>query len=206
MPRPIVLIGAGGHASSVVEALGKQAEVLGYVDFKPFDSPLQWLGDDDSYIRAHRPGEHSLIVTMVAGRACSLEARKRLIDRYKGYTFASVTSGDAYIGSNVKIGEGSVVMRRAVVNVNTSLGEHCVVNTGAIVEHDCRIGSNVFIGPGAVICGGVEIGDNVYIGANATIRPGVTVCGNTTIGLASAVVRNITEPGVYAGNPSRKIK
>jgi acetyltransferase-like isoleucine patch superfamily enzyme len=48
------------------------------------------------------------------------------------------------------------------------------------------------------------VGDNVSIGSNATILP-VDICNNVVIGAGSVVTKNIIEPGIYAGNPAKKI-
>jgi len=49
------------------------------------------------------------------------------------------------------------------------------------------------------------IGNQVSIGSNATILP-VKICNRVVIGAGAVVTRNIAEPGVYAGNPARKIR
>ena len=50
-----------------------------------------------------------------------------------------------------------------------------------------------------------EIGDHVSIGSNATILP-VKICNHTVIGAGAVVTKDILEPGIYAGNPAKKIK
>jgi serine acetyltransferase len=50
------------------------------------------------------------------------------------------------------------------------------------------------------------IGDCVYIGTNAVIREGVHICDGVTIGAGAVVLNDITESGVYAGVPAKKIK
>ena len=50
-----------------------------------------------------------------------------------------------------------------------------------------------------------NVGNNVSIGTNATILP-VIICNNVVIGAGSVVTKNILEPGVYVGNPARKLK
>jgi acetyltransferase-like isoleucine patch superfamily enzyme len=50
-----------------------------------------------------------------------------------------------------------------------------------------------------------RIGNNVLIGSNSSILP-VSITDNVIIGAGSVVTKNITEPGVYAGNPAKKIK
>ncbi len=49
------------------------------------------------------------------------------------------------------------------------------------------------------------IGNNVSIGSNATILP-VTICDNVVIGAGSVVTKDILNPGIYAGNPVRKLR
>ena len=43
------------------------------------------------------------------------------------------------------------------------------------------------------------------IGSNTTILP-VNICDNVVIGAGAVVTKNITEPGVYVGNPAKKIR
>lgn len=81
-----------------------------------------------------------------------------------------------------------------------------VINTKAVIEHGCILGNNVFVGPGAIVCGDTCIGDNVLVGAGVIIRDGIEITENVTIGMGSVVVRSIVEPGVYLGNPCRKIR
>jgi acetyltransferase-like isoleucine patch superfamily enzyme len=50
-----------------------------------------------------------------------------------------------------------------------------------------------------------KVGDGVSVGTNATILP-VTICDRTVIGAGAVVTRNITEPGIYAGNPARLLR
>jgi acetyltransferase-like isoleucine patch superfamily enzyme len=45
----------------------------------------------------------------------------------------------------------------------------------------------------------------VSIGSNATILP-VRICDHVVIGAGSVVTKDITESGIYAGNPARKIR
>ena len=50
-----------------------------------------------------------------------------------------------------------------------------------------------------------EFGHNVVFGANAVVVGPVTICDNVVIATMSLVNKDITEPGVYAGVPVRKI-
>ncbi|MAM00305.1 MAG: hypothetical protein CL583_17840 [Alteromonadaceae bacterium] len=50
-----------------------------------------------------------------------------------------------------------------------------------------------------------EIGHNVVFGANTVVVGPVTICDNVVVATMSLVNKDITEPGVYAGVPLRKI-
>lgn len=50
------------------------------------------------------------------------------------------------------------------------------------------------------------LGDNVVIGVNSVVVGPVDICDNVIVGAMSLVNRSITEPGVYAGIPARKVK
>jgi acetyltransferase-like isoleucine patch superfamily enzyme len=50
-----------------------------------------------------------------------------------------------------------------------------------------------------------KVGNQVSIGSNCTILP-VEIADRTVIGAGAVVVRDITKPGVYAGNPARRLR
>jgi UDP-3-O-[3-hydroxymyristoyl] glucosamine N-acyltransferase len=95
----------------------------------------------------------------------------------------------AYIGENVKIGNGSKIYPNVYIGDNVTIGNNCVIHPGVKIYHDCRVGNQVSIHAGTVIgsdgfgfapqadgsfkkvpqIGNVIIEDQVEIGANATI-------------------------------------
>ena len=60
--------------------------------------------------------------------------------------------------------------------------------------------------PSANISGNCNFGDCVYFGTNSAVRQGVKICDNVTIGMGGVVVKDITEEGVYIGNPLKKLE
>ncbi len=197
-----ILIGAGGHARSVLENC-PAAAFLGYVAPQPAlePLPLPYEGSDEYVLGNFAPEDFAIHIGVGFNNGCSLSLRRSIIESYKSFEALTVVSPSAVVTPNSKIGDGCAVMSRAVVN-RSALGNHSVVNTGAIVEHDCCIGTNVFIGPGAIICGEVTIGDNTFIGAGAIIRNGITIYPGASIGMGAVVTKNITEQGIYVGNPA----
>jgi acetyltransferase-like isoleucine patch superfamily enzyme len=50
-----------------------------------------------------------------------------------------------------------------------------------------------------------RIGKRDSMGTHATVLP-VSICDDVVIGAGAVVTKNIDEPGVYAGNPAKKIR
>lgn len=108
------------------------------------------------------------------------------------------------IQKGVSIGSGCKVQSHAFICELVSIGNDCFISHGAMFINDLFSG-------GAPARGNRDlwkftcIGSNVSIGTNATILP-VTIVDNVVIGAGAVVTRDLLEPGVYAGNPARKIR
>lgn len=51
-----------------------------------------------------------------------------------------------------------------------------------------------------------RLGDNVVIGANSVVVGPVDICDNVVVAAMSLVNRSITEPGIYAGAPAKRVR
>lgn len=129
--------------------------------------------------------------------------RKKVAKQFDHLNFSAFNAGKIY--GPLKWGEGLIVCPGTILTCNITIGIHCLINLNCTIGHDCIIGDFVTISPGANISGNVTIGNGCYIGSNAVIRDKITICDNVTIGAGGVVVKDITEPGVYVGNPVKKI-
>ncbi len=140
---------------------------------------------------------------------------------------------DVHVGEGVKIvhpvnmygcslGDGVFVGPFVEIQKNVSIGTHTKIQSHSFICELVTIGSHCFIGHGVMFvndlmqsggpAGGdttqwksTTIGNYVSIGSNATILP-VSICDHTVIGAGAVVTKDITEPGVYAGNPAKKLR
>ena len=119
------------------------------------------------------------------------------------------------------IGDNSFIGPFTEVQKDVTIGSNCKIQSHTFICEMVTIGNNCFIGHGVMFINDVfvdgkpaagnkdlwlptAIGNNVSIGSNATILP-VIICNNVVIGAGAVVTKNITEPGVYVGNPAKKI-
>lgn len=121
------------------------------------------------------------------------------------------TLGDgAFVGPFVEIQRGVTVGARTRIQSHAfvcelvSIGDDCFVSHGAMFVNDpFRTG-----GPARGnrdLWRATRIGHRVSIGTGATLLP-VTICDDVVIGAGSVVTRDITVPGIYAGNPARLLR
>lgn len=140
---------------------------------------------------------------------------------------------DVQFGENVKvvepvnlygcsIGANTFIGPFCEIQKNVNIGSHCKIQSHSFICEFVTIGSNCFIGHGVMFindlfqdggpAGGDQtkwksttIGKHVSIGSNATILP-ISICDGVVIGAGSVVTKDITEKGIYAGNPAKKIR
>lgn len=117
---------------------------------------------------------------------------------------------ECFIGPFVEIQKGVVIGARTRVQSHTFICE--LVTIGA----DCSIAHGVVFINDPYTTGGpaggdktlwkaTSIGNQVSIGSNATILP-VRICDRAVIGAGSVVTKDITHPGIYAGNPAKMLR
>ncbi len=117
---------------------------------------------------------------------------------------------DVFIGpfveiqKNVTIGAKSRVQSHSFICEFVSIGERCFIGHGVMFINDLfKEGAPAHGKP--ELWAATRIGNNVSIGSNATLLP-VSICDNTVIGAGAVVTKDITEPGIYVGNPARKTR
>ena len=197
----IVLIGGGGHALSVADAIinGNQYEVVGYTDVCDTHIPLRYLGTDAVLENLHE--KEILNAAVTVGYLGEGRIREKLYHRAKqaGLRLPVIIDPSAVISGSAEVGEGVFIGKKAVVNGGVRIGRMCIINTGAIIEHNNRIGEYSHIAVGAVLCGDVRAGAHTFIGANATIIQEVRIGMNAVIGAGSVVIGDVPDNGRVVG-------
>lgn len=108
------------------------------------------------------------------------------------------------IQKDVIIGKNCKVQSHAFICEMVSIGDECFISHGAKFVNDLFRKGGPARGDKS-LWASTHIGNHVSIGTNATILP-VQICDHVVIGAGSVVTKNITKPGIYAGNPARYIK
>ncbi len=105
---------------------------------------------------------------------------------------------------DVRIGNKTKVQSHSFICSLVTIGNNCFIGHGVMFINDL-FSSGGPAGGDASKWKATHIGDHVSIGSNATILA-VSVCDHVVIGAGSVVTKDITVPGIYAGNPARKLR
>ena len=108
------------------------------------------------------------------------------------------------IQRDVKIGSYCKIQSHAFICELVEIGDHCFISHGAMFVNDL-FATGGPAGGKKELWKATRIGNHVSIGTNATVLP-VRICDRVVIGAGSVVTRDITEPGIYAGNPARLLR
>lgn len=123
---------------------------------------------------------------------------------------------ECFIGNNVFIGPFVEIQKGVVIGNNTKVQSHAFICELVTIGDNCFIGHGVMFVNDLFSIGGpargnkdlwmsTKIGNNVSVGSNVTILP-VKICDNVVIGAGAVVTKDIIEPGIYAGNPAKKLR
>ncbi|NOX49781.1 MAG: acetyltransferase [Gammaproteobacteria bacterium] len=193
--RPVIILGAGGHAKVVAEALLQAGvNIVGYVDpGMPSGSEcfgIRVLGDD-SVLSSFAADDIVLVngIGSMPGEQSRFEVASRM--REKGFSFSKVIHPSAVIGGDVVLEEGVQVMAGVVIQPGTHVGQDTIINTGALIDHDCRIGSNCHIAPGVTLSGGVLVDVGAHLGTGATVIQNISIGKNSLVAAGSVVYKDL---------------
>ena len=182
----IILIGAGGHASVLMQLchdLRYQLAAVspGIQQEKKMDlTGIMCISDCD--IRKKFRNKNVFLVNGIGAKLGS-RSRFSIFKQFKelNYKFLTLVHGFCFVSKTSTLGEGVQIMAGAIVQNHCFIGQNTIINTRASVDHGAKIGAHCHIAPGAIICGDVEIGENCFVGAGAIITEGTKLASGSLI-------------------------
>jgi acetyltransferase-like isoleucine patch superfamily enzyme len=124
--------------------------------------------------------------------------------------YGCVIGDDCFIGPFVEIQREVVIGDRCRIQSHAFICELVTIGQDCFISHGAKFVNDLFSVGGPAkgrrdLWRSTKIGSGVSIGTNATILP-VTISDRVVIGAGAVVTKDITTPGVYAGNPARLLR
>jgi acetyltransferase-like isoleucine patch superfamily enzyme len=121
------------------------------------------------------------------------------------------TIGDGtFVGPFVEIQRGAVIGKRCKIQSHAFVCDLVTIGDDTVVSHGVMFINDMFKTGGPAnnnrdLWASTKIGNHVSIGTNSTILA-VNICDHVVIGAGSVVAKDITKPGIYAGNPAKFLR
>lgn len=209
MNKQVFILGAGGHAKVVIDAL-LEASIMVAGCIEPdlsnvgaeISRGIRVAGDEGVLLKL---GPEQVYLVNGVGSIGTTDLRRRIFDRFKaaGFEFLQVLHPKAIISKEVTILEGSQIMAGAILQSGVFVGANTIVNSGSVVDHDCRIGDHCHVAPGATLSGRVLVGSNTHIGTGSSVIQDVRIGHNCLVGAGAVVTKDISDSLIARGVPAR---
>lgn len=199
--KPILLVGAGGHAVSCIDVIERSQEfkIVGLLGTKEELGKnvlgYEVIGDEKHLHLLRRKINHALVAV---GQISSPETRIAIFTKIEdlGFNLPTIISPFALVSNHSKIGKGTIVLHGALINAGTIIGDNCIINTNAVIEHGSKVGNHCHISTGALLNGDVSVGHGTFIGSGAVIRNGIFVGNTSIIGMGSQISKNVPDNSI----------
>lgn len=176
--KNLILVGGGGFCKSVADVVEDAGyNILGILD-KHEEVGKQLLhyeviGTDEdipSYV-----GKASFVITV--GHIKDNTIRKKIQKKIKhaGGDIATIIAKDAYVSPYAKVGEGSLIMHKAMVGADVEIGECTIINTLCNISHDAKIGNFCHVSTCASVNGNCFVADDTFVGSQSVVNQGVKI-------------------------------
>ncbi|MBX4135794.1 acetyltransferase [Pseudomonas sp. S5F11] len=215
--KNIVILGAGGFGREVHAWLldwiargdGQQTQthcwkVAGFIDdnasaMDAFANMPPVLSSIEDFVSV----PNTFVVCAIANPKVKKKVVGRMLD--KGAQFLSMVHPTVVMGTNVRLGRGTVVCPLSMLSADISIGEFVTINATCTVGHDAKISRFCTLSGHCDVTGGVVLEEGVFMGSHAAVVPNVTVGEYAVIGASSLVVRKVQPGTTVFGVPAKRI-
>jgi len=204
--RPLIIVGAGGHALSVANvAVSAGYVVKHFVDKNKRGTDLIGTRVIGSVDDLDHDDDASFAIG-VGDNAVREKTYLEIVAALANPDFPTLVHSTAVVSLHAEVGEGTVLMPHAVVGPNSKIGMLCIINTHASIDHDGVMHDFSSLAPRAVAGGAVTIGVRSAISLASSIKHGVSIGDDSVLGANSYLNSDLPNNIVAYGTPAKHVR
>ncbi len=151
------------------------------------------------------PKTHTAFVAVSYTRLNRLRSKLYNIAKQKGYPLCSYISPNAFVGTNVEIGDNCFIFENVTIQRGAKIGDNVTIWTGSSVGHRSAIANNCFIATHVAISGFCSIGENSFLGVNSCTTGNIKIGIDCVVGAGAVVIKDTDDRQICVGNPARPL-
>lgn len=197
----IAVIGAGGHAKVIIDAI---LAINSSIKINIYDDKFAKSSVLNVEVK-HFSNNFEQISQPIHVAIGDNAIRKKVFESFnnRSITFAKIIHPNADISQFSTILDGVFVAKGAIIGPNAEIAKGSIINHGAIVDHDCKISSWCHIAPNATLGGNVLIEKGTLIGAGSVVLPGLKIGAGSIVGAGAVVTKDVGPNQIVMGVPAK---
>jgi sugar O-acyltransferase (sialic acid O-acetyltransferase NeuD family) len=207
--KHLIIIGAGGMGRTIYDmareshGFGIEYDIRGFIDDNT--AALDKFANYPpiiAQIQNYQPQDDEVFVCSIGG-----SARKKCMEEIiaKGGKFLTMIHQTARLGTNVEIGEGTIIGAFTTIGADAKVGKYNLIQSYTVIGHDSVIGDWNRIDTHVTLVGGTIVQDETDIHTSAMISHNVTVESRSRVAACSFVIRRVKEETTVMGNPAKRL-
>lgn len=204
MSKILAILGAGELGKQIAHFAINDLHYSKVVFYDDYSTQSNVQGKSDALIKDYSENKFNELIIGIGYH--HLEARKEKYETFKGkIPFGTIIHSSSWIDDSATIGKGCIIYPKCTIDKNVIIGDNTILNLNCTIAHDTKIGPHSFFAPSISVAGFCLIDEQCFLGIATVISDSVLINKNIKTGAGTVIVRNIDQPGLYAGIPSKKI-
>ena len=192
--NPIILIGPGSGAASILESLENQYSLVAVVGEIP-NSILLKCGNvfpDDEYFLEFIRNNTDIAekITLFANVGVNMGKLKKIVSSYKEYAFqfCNAIHPKATISKSATIGVGNYIGPNVTIGPGSAIGDFNWIAAHVNIDHHNTIGNFNLLGPGVMLSGNCSVGNENIVAAGTLMQNRTKIENGNVLALGSKIV------------------
>lgn len=204
MSKILAILGAGELGRQIANFALNDLHYSKVVFYDDYSIEIDVQGKSDALLKDYSENKFNELIIGIGYH--HLQARKEKYETFKNkIPLGKIIHSSSWVDNSATIGEGCIIYPKCTIDKNVTIDDNTILNLNCTIAHDTKIGGHSFFAPSVTIAGFCVIGEQSFLGVGTVITDSVKISSNIITGAGTVIVKNINEPGLYAGVPSKII-